>query len=177
MSCFVDDGSLPPDSYHLLRRATTADPFALRASLESLYPLALAVCYDRTSDFGLAERNAMPVLQAVFTNLMHREILPHSFREAIGHHLDAHPITAGEAGTDGNALHSLHQAGKLQRRRAAVGAMDGLSLAAKTALVLRYHARWPIDGMVGIVAPTEADVSAILVDAHRRVIEAMQEIP
>ena len=183
MPCFASDCQMSDADLQLLAAVARRNRRALGRAVERFYPVVLALAYHRSKDFEVARQCVDPVVKSLFDSLLAGTLAPVDFaREAqqrlatcqqMGQLYPESPADS-DASAGAESLHSLHGARKLVRRRAGARAIDQLPLAPLMAVVLRYHAAWTSEQMVGIVADTQAGVREMLVTAHRAVVDAMQ---
>ena len=173
MPSFAKDLQLLDHDLQLLRAAARGDKRELGRAVERFYPVIVGLACHRLKDFTAAQPQADAVARGVFLSLLRGDVVPEDFaRETAGNLEHCVPVTDDGDGSEG--LHSLHGAGKLVRRRAAGRVIRELPLAPLLALLLRYHASWTTEAMLGIVADTPDDVREALVSGHRAVVEAMR---
>jgi DNA-directed RNA polymerase specialized sigma24 family protein len=175
MACLANDQSIDDTDLELLRGVARGQKQSLAAAVERFHPVLLAVLFDHLKNFTAAQQRIEPIVRGLFRSLLKGELAPEEFaREATRRIATEHISTEPGDGSEPEALHSLHGAGKLVRRRAACRAINELPPNALLAAVLRYHAGWTAEQMVGIVADTPDGVQVSLVAGHRAVIEAMR---
>ena len=182
MPCIANDFRLSDADRQLLEAVARRDRRDLRLAVQRFHPVILALAYHRSKDFEAACQWVDPVVRGLFDSLLAGTLPPRDFaREAEQRLMSCQQMCQrGEDGpvdpansAESESLHSLHGARKLIRRRAGAHAIDQLPLGPLMAAVLRYHAGWTSDQMVGIVAETQAEVREMLMTAHRAVVEAM----
>jgi hypothetical protein len=179
MPALGQDQTLQPQDLALLRDLALGLKQPLFLAVERFYPVVFGLALYRTRDPVAAERHSDGVLRAVLTRLLAGQILGDHLVRAIDAQLDESirvngQSAAGQSAGADEALHSLHGAKKLQRRRAVTDAIYSLPLNQFLALVLRYHGGWTPNAMVGIVADTVDGVRDALAAGHRAAVSAFQ---
>ena len=175
MPCLATDLYVDDRDLQLLRGVARGQKQALAGAAERFYPILLAMLFDRLKNFAAAQQRIEPLVRDLFGSLLQTKLAPEEFAREAARRIAGETIPAASGdGSDSEALHSLHGAGKLVRRRAASRAIHALPLHASMAAVLRYHAGWTAEQMLGIVADTPDGVQDSLIAAHRAVVEAMR---
>ena len=183
MPCLTSDFEMSVADLQLLAAVAGRDRRALRRAVERFHPVILVLAYHRAKDLEVARRWVDPVVRGLFDSLLAGTLAAADFAREANRRLatsqqmsQVEPIAPADSDPSAatEALHSLHGARKLVRRRAGAHTIDQLPLAPLMAVVLRYHAGWTSEQMVGIVADTPAGVREMLATAHRAVVEAMR---
>jgi hypothetical protein len=143
----------------------------LVAAIERFHPVVYAMLAHRVRDLAAARRLTDQVVRQSFHALLTGSVAPGDFVSDLNRRVAAAVEMAGADGhaESAEALHSMHAAAKLVRRRAAARAILDLPLAQFVALVLHYHSGWSPPQMVGIVGDDESEVLESLAAAHAAV--------
>ena len=176
MLSLASDLRLADRDVQLLREVARGQKRALGRAIERFHPVLVALLFHRLKNFATALQLADGVTRGTFRPLLRGELSPEDVPNAALRQVETVCVPGGGAAPEetGEGLHGLHMAKKLMRRRAATSAVQQLPLTSLLAMVLRYHAHWTTEQMVGIVADDEDSVRSTLLNGHLAVVEAMK---